>query len=142
MVVSLLHRILGRFLLLISWDHWLWRHFFSSLLLWNSICLCYWGMFLVCRKMLDPACVSRLLAYVFLLENWVCWYWEIRQIMLSSSYVYCCRWHYVYVFFSFCFVVTWLISCFLFVCLFVCFWYWYLPCFGICLPESSVGLDW
>ena len=33
----------------------------SSLLLWGSVCLCHWGTFLVCSKMLGPAYVSSLL---------------------------------------------------------------------------------
>jgi hypothetical protein len=39
---------------------------FTCLLLWGSICLCHWGVFLVCSKMLDPICIFILLAYVFL----------------------------------------------------------------------------
>jgi len=50
---------------------------FSSLLLWGSICLCHWGVFSVCSKMLGPLYIFTLLLYVLLLGNWVHWCWEI-----------------------------------------------------------------
>jgi hypothetical protein len=56
-----------------------WKTFFSSLLFWGSVCLCDWGVFLVCNKMLDPVYVSSLLFCVFLLGNWVHWGWEILK---------------------------------------------------------------
>ena len=37
----------------------------SNLLLWGSVCLCHWGMYPVCCKMLGPVYVSSLLVYVF-----------------------------------------------------------------------------
>ena len=50
---------------------------FSTPLVWDSICLCHWGVFLVCSKMLDPVYISNLLA--FLLGNCVLWCWEILK---------------------------------------------------------------
>jgi hypothetical protein len=41
---------------------------FPSLLFWDTVCLCYLSVFLIC-KMLDLVCVSSLLAYVF--YRWV-----------------------------------------------------------------------
>jgi hypothetical protein len=55
---------------LVSWEHLLGK-LFSSVLLWGSVCLCHWGVFPVCSKMLGPVFVSSLLVYVFLLGNWV-----------------------------------------------------------------------
>ena len=43
-----------------------WKPFYS-LILWGSVSLCYWSVFLVCSKMLDQFFVSCLLAYIFLL---------------------------------------------------------------------------
>ena len=52
---------------LVSWDHLLGK-LFSNLLLWGSVCLCHWGTFPVCSKMLGPMYLSSLLVYVFLLS--------------------------------------------------------------------------
>ena len=54
-------------LLLVSWGHLL-RKPFSILLLWDTFCLYYWGVFLVCSKMQDPACISSLLVCLFIGE--------------------------------------------------------------------------
>ena len=54
------------------------KTFFFSCLLLCSVHLCYGDEVLLCRKVLDPFCVSSLLAYL-LLGNWVCWYWEILK---------------------------------------------------------------
>jgi hypothetical protein len=53
-----------------------WKNFFS---LWfsGSVCVCHWGVFPVCSKMLSPVYISSLLAHVFVLGNWVHWCWEI-----------------------------------------------------------------
>jgi len=63
---------------LVSLDHLL-RKLFPSHSLWGSICLCLWGVFLACSKMLGPLYLSILLVFVFLLENWFCWCWEILR---------------------------------------------------------------
>ena len=68
LVESLFYWMLGWQLLLVSWDHFLGRTF-STLLLWNSACVCYWGVFLACSKMLDLVCISSLLACLF--NRWV-----------------------------------------------------------------------
>jgi hypothetical protein len=47
-------------------------------------------LFVVCRKMLDPVCVSSILASVFLLGNWVYWCWETLKQMIVSSNYFCC----------------------------------------------------
>jgi len=52
---------------------------FPSLLLWSNVCLCHWGGFPVCSKMLGPLYVSSLLVYFFLLGNWVHWCEEILR---------------------------------------------------------------
>ena len=54
------------------WDHLL-GELFSSLLLWGSVCLCHCSGFPVCRKMVGSVYISSLLAYFFLLGNWVHW---------------------------------------------------------------------
>jgi hypothetical protein len=46
---------------------------FSNILPWDSVCLCHWGTFLACSKMLNPVYISSLLFYAFLLGNWLCW---------------------------------------------------------------------
>ena len=75
MVESWFYSILEWLLKLVSWDYLL-EKLFSSPLLWGSVCLCHWGVFPVCSKMLGPVYVSSLLVYVFLLGNWVHWCWE------------------------------------------------------------------
>ena len=59
-------------------DH-LFGRIFSSLLLWSSVCICYWDVFPVCTEMLNSVYVSSLLTYTFLLGNWVHWYYEILK---------------------------------------------------------------
>jgi hypothetical protein len=46
-------------------------NFLPSLLLWYSVCLCYWGTFPVCRKILGRVYIYSLLVYAFSLGNWV-----------------------------------------------------------------------
>jgi hypothetical protein len=48
-----------------SWNHLLGK-LFSNLSLWGSVCLCHWGVFSVCIKMLGSVYISSLLVYVFL----------------------------------------------------------------------------
>ena len=72
LVESQFYPILEWLLWLVSWDHLLGK-LFSSLLLWDSVCLWTWGVFPVCSKILSPVYLSSLLVYVFLLGNWVHW---------------------------------------------------------------------
>jgi hypothetical protein len=46
-----------------------WKKIFS-LLLWDSVCLCHWGAFPVCSKMLAPVYISSLLVYIYIFFNW------------------------------------------------------------------------
>jgi hypothetical protein len=62
--------ILEWLLMLVSCDYLLGK-LFSSPLLRGSVCLWHWDTFPVCSKMMGPVYISSLLAYVFLLENWV-----------------------------------------------------------------------
>jgi hypothetical protein len=71
-------RMATRLLQLVSRGHLLGELFYRSLL-WSSLCLCPWGAFHVCRKMLAPVYVSSLLVYVFLVGNWVLWCWDIKE---------------------------------------------------------------
>ena len=48
-----------------------WKVFFPTLLFWDSVCLCLWDEVPVCSKMLKSVYVSSLIAYIFLLWNWV-----------------------------------------------------------------------
>ena len=69
---------------------------FSSPLLWGSIWICHWGLFLVCSKKLDLVYVSRLLASMFLLWHWVHWCWEILKISDSLLLFCSCCWIFYY----------------------------------------------
>ena len=99
-----------------------------------SVCLCYWDVFLVCTRMMDPVYISSLLAYVFLLENWVHWCWELLKTDDCYCYFCCLRWYFLFV------------ICFFWVCCeminFLCFlWCSYHPCVGVAFPIFFVGLD-
>ena len=78
LVESLLNSILEWLLQLVSWDHSLGK-FYSSLLLWSSVCLCHWCMLPVCNKMLCPVSISTLLVCVFFMRNWAHWWKEILR---------------------------------------------------------------
>ena len=90
------------------------KKFFPSLLVWESVCLCYWYVFSVYNKMMGPVYISSLSAYVFLLE-------ELSPLMLRDIKE---QWFLFFVIFvvsgsikfvwfsSFGFVVRRLISCF------------------------------
>jgi len=56
------------------------ENFFLAPHYWGSVCLCCWGMFLVCSKIMDPVCIVSMLAYDFLFLNLVYWYWKIVKI--------------------------------------------------------------
>jgi len=62
----------------VSSDHLLGK-LFSIPLLSGSFCLCLWGVFPVCSKMLGPLYVSNLLVYVFLGGNWVRWCYKMLR---------------------------------------------------------------
>jgi hypothetical protein len=64
---------------------WLLGKLFSRLSVWGNVCLCPWGGFPICSKMLGPVCVASLLVYVFLLGNWLHWYLEI---LTESNYCF------------------------------------------------------
>jgi hypothetical protein len=69
------------------------RKLFSSFLLWCNICLCPWGEFPVCSKMLGHVYIASLLVYVFFI-------WELSPLILrdinESSCCFllfcCCCW--------------------------------------------------
>ena len=122
MVKSLLYWILEWLLKVVSCGHLIgnffpaiWLEFFSSLLVLGSICFFFffffqWGVFPVCNKMLGPVYVSSLLAYVFLLRNWVHWCWEILKTKKTSCsslvLILCCV---VLFFWVCCEMINWFI---------------------------------
>jgi len=105
--------ILEWLLQLVSSDH-LFGKLFCSLLLWRSVSLSLWDVFLICSKMLGPLYIPYLLLYIFLLG-------ELNSLLLRNikeiDYFSC--------FYLFCFVFV-LLAVVRGEIIFVC-----LSCFGI-----------
>jgi hypothetical protein len=107
------------------------KPFFSSLLLWGSIFLCHWSMFLICNKMLSPVCVSSLCLLIgelnLLMLKDINWWLLVIAIFVVVCDILC-------VWFSpIGFVLRWLISCLFFgVGTQLC---WSFPCRILCRTE-------
>ena len=87
---------------LASWDHLLGRTF-SSLFVWGSDCICYWGRFLECKEMLDLVLISSLLALCSFIDEFSSLIlknikdrWLVVPVMFGF-----CSWHYVHMVLSF-----------------------------------------
>ena len=88
-----------------------WEIFFSSLLVWSSVCLFPWGGFPVSRKMLGSIYVSSLLACLFIVECLSPLLWRVvKDQWLLAPVIFVVRGGIMFVCFSsFGFVVRWLI---------------------------------
>ena len=68
--------------------------YFPNPLLWIDVYSWFWGVFLRCTRRMDPVFKPIFLVYVFLLENWYHWYWEIWMTdaywFLFFAVVVCC----------------------------------------------------
>jgi hypothetical protein len=136
LVESLFYWILGWQLRLVSWDLLLGRPL-SIFLFRDIIYLCYWGVFLVCSKMLDLVCVSSLLAYAFLIgQLYPLLLRDIKDRLLLVPAMFVFIGDFMCLWFSPFDLVWELINILFFL------WWRYLLFVGVFLLRSSVVLDW
>ena len=111
-----------------------WKTFFNPFTL--SYCLSLLMRHVTCTHQNSGSSLGiQSLSLCLFIRGWVHYYWEILKTDDSSWYVCFYKWLYMLMFFSF-----WLCYKMLSILSFV--WSRYLPCVGVFLLGSSVGLDW